>query len=46
MDQAFLSHLRQALGESAVHTDPHTRELHSADALNPARAYHRSPSTS
>ncbi len=46
MDQALLSHLRQALGESAVHTDQHTRELHSADALNPARAYHLSPSTS
>ncbi|MCZ6788590.1 MAG: FAD-binding protein, partial [Chloroflexi bacterium] len=45
MDQALLSHLRQALGESAVHTDPHTRELHSADALNPARAYHNPPSS-
>ena len=46
MDQALRSHLRQALGESAVHTDPHTREIHSADALNPARVYHRAASIS
>ncbi len=40
MSQELVSELRDALGDSAVFDDPRTLEFHSADALNPARAYH------
>ncbi len=45
MDQDIVPLLRQALGDSAVLDDKRSRELHSADALNPTRAYH-SPASS
>ena len=32
--------LRDALGSGAVWEDQHVLELHSADALNPSRAFH------
>lgn len=38
----LISELCNVLGDGAVHVDEHTREMHSADALNPVRAYHTS----
>ncbi len=40
----LISELRRSLGEEAVLDDPLTREFHSADALNPGRAFHSTPS--
>ena len=36
--------LRRSLGSQSVFTDPKTVDFHSADALNPSRAYHTDPS--
>ncbi len=40
----MVSELRRALGEEAVLDDPLSRDFHSADALNPSRAFHSTPS--
>ena len=39
MNENVVAALRRALGESVVLGDRHARELHSVDALNPARAF-------
>jgi len=45
MDEGIADLLRRALGDSVVLDDQRIRELRSADALNPARAFH-TPSSS
>lgn len=40
----MVSELRRALGGEAVLDDPLSLEFHSADALNPGRAFHSTPS--
>lgn len=40
-----MEELKQALDPSILHLDAATREMHSADALNPARAYHTTSDT-
>ena len=37
---SFMQELEQTLNPSIVHLDAVTKEMHSADALNPARAYY------
>ena len=39
MDESVAAALRRTLGESVVLEDPRVREIHSVDALNPARAF-------
>ena len=37
---SFMQELEQTLNPSILHLDTVTKEMHSADALNPARAYY------